>query len=119
MFDRVPNTPLRIFCFDKKMHTICSLLHITTNVKSAFTIQVIDINKMQFSFETFKTLRTAYFFVDLKNINIKLGMYWSEVALIHFFPAFPFVSPSKYLETKGRIKRKHSFFFLGFFHEHS
>ena len=88
------------------------------NVKSTFNIQVIDINKMQFLFETFKILRTAYFCVDLRNVNIKLGMYWSEVALIHFFPTLPFVSPSKYLKTKGRIKRKH-FFFLGFFREHS
>ena len=83
------------------MHTIWSLLHITTNVKSTFNIRVIDINKMQFSFETFKILRIAYFFVDLKNVNIKRKKDQKETCF--FLSGFANIHESQESRGRGRV----------------
>ena len=74
---------------------------------------------MQFSSETPTVLQTVYFCDNLKHVNIKLGIYLSQVSsLNHFFPMFHFVSLLKIFENR-RWDQKGTFFFLsGFFHEH-
>ena len=96
------------------MYTI-GLCYAPQLIKSTFDFQIFYIDKMQFLFKTFTVLQTVYFCDDLKHVNIKLGIYLSQVALTISSQSSIMFPSSKYLKIEGGIKREHFFSFWVFF----